>query len=184
MIEQELSKQLETVIKQRDAALARIRELSAQLAEAEKQRDGFRAAQMAAGQRNVELEAQLAEADATIAHLRKAKDCYYDCVDKAEANQRIASAEKAAMDIARPLVEKAEADAARLRAALEIVEWISRYSILHCPWCGGHMKDGHRPDCARQAALSPQPSAEAHWKPEDGWPAGEALAAWGKEGEK
>src|SRR5262245_61774454 len=103
---------------------ARIRELEAQLA---KQKAEFEARIL--GEHNLrqeenavhdremeELEAQLAEANATIAHLRKAKDCYYDCVDKAEANRRIATAQEAAMDTARPLVEKAEADAARLRA--------------------------------------------------------------------
>jgi len=58
-----------------------------------------------------ELEAQLAEANETIAHLRKAKNCYYDCVDKAEANQRIATAQDAAMNVVRPLVEQAEARA-------------------------------------------------------------------------
>ena len=62
--------------------------------------------------------ARIAEADATIAHLRKAKNCYYDCVDKAEANQRIAEAETKAMDIARPLVEKAEAKVAELELQL------------------------------------------------------------------
>src|SRR5215510_806622 len=97
-------------------AVARIRELSEQserrrcLLEASDERVNRLSARVE------ELEAQLAEANATIAHLRKAKDCYYDCVDKAEANRRIATAQEAAMDTARPLVEKAEDDAARLRA--------------------------------------------------------------------
>ena len=126
-----------------------------------------------------ERTAQLAEANATIAHLRKAKDCYYDCVDKAEANQRIAGAQKAAMDIARPMVEKAEAKAARLcgqiddavgelakangvnaslRAALEQVEWVhNAYEDMMCPWCGAEQDyhNGHKPTCARQSALEP-----------------------------
>jgi hypothetical protein len=64
-----------------------------------------------ADRQTAELRAQLAEANETIAHLRKAKNCYYDCVDKAEANQRIATAQEAAMNVVRPLVEQAEARA-------------------------------------------------------------------------
>jgi hypothetical protein len=68
------------------------------------------------------LKGELDEANKTIAHLRKAKDCYYDCVDKTEANQRIATAEAAAMDIVRPLVEAAEA-----RAEAKDKEWFIAY---------------------------------------------------------
>lgn len=64
-----------------------------------------------ASKQKAEFEARLKEAEGTIAHLRNAKNCYYDCVDKAEANQRIANAENAALDIVRPMVEKAEAQA-------------------------------------------------------------------------
>ena len=71
------------------------------------------------------LKGELTEANATIAHLRKAKDCYYDCVDKSEANQRIARAQEEAMAIARPMVEKAEAERDNFKAILQKVEaWL------------------------------------------------------------
>lgn len=71
--------------------------------------------------------------------------------------------------------EKAEADAGRLkeantrmhediealenvadlrRIALEQVEYHQAYT-LSCPWCFSLQESGHKPDCARQAALSP-----------------------------
>ena len=51
-----------------------------------------------------------------------------------------------------------KAESARLRAALEQVEWIHNYSeVLICAWCKGYKHgDGHKPDCARQAALTPE----------------------------
>jgi len=44
-----------------------------------------------------------------------------------------------------------------LLAALEIVEWVNAPDALgqlFCPWCGNYHRDGHRDDCARQAALA------------------------------
>ena len=43
-------------------------------------------------------------------------------------------------------------------AALECIEWTSLtvYGPA-CPWCGGYMKDGHKPDCLRQLALAMPP---------------------------
>lgn len=76
--------------------------------------------------------------------------------------------------------EKAEADAGRLkeantrmhediealenvadlrRIALEQVEYHQAYT-LSCPWCFSLQESGHKPDCARQAALSPAATAE------------------------
>jgi len=109
------------------------------------------------------LEARLAEAQAQVAELRGNWKKYEPFVSR---------------------MEKAEAERDRLRAALEMVEWV--YDASHgpnaeCPWCRADESDGHGDNCARRAALNPP---ETHWKPEDGWKAGEALARWGKEGEE
>ena len=46
---------------------------------------------------------------------------------------------------------------ARLRAALEAVEWVDQA----CPWCDGYKhEDGHASNCARQAALNPREGEE------------------------
>ena len=58
-----------------------------------------------------------------------------------------------------------EADSARLRTALEAVEWINDDQASYCPWCLGRNQwqsdavhrrfpMGHAPDCQRQAALT------------------------------
>lgn len=40
----------------------------------------------------------------------------------------------------------------QLRAALGAVEWVGAF--ISCPWCGGQEeKQGHKPDCQRQAVL-------------------------------
>ena len=54
-------------------------------------------------------------------------------------------------------IENGSADNARLRAALEAVEWV-RYgaSGYICPWCKtitGFYNETHKPDCQRQIAL-------------------------------
>jgi len=54
-----------------------------------------------------------------------------------------------------------EEDAGRLRAALKAVEWTGAPISLGCPWCGGFVANGHKPDCQRQAALSVTPRADA-----------------------
>ena len=45
----------------------------------------------------------------------------------------------------------------QMREALEAVEWIRDNDLPEyprwCPWCGNYERDGHRPDCQRQAAL-------------------------------
>lgn len=50
-----------------------------------------------------------------------------------------------------------EEDNARLRAALEAVEWlpVMEYNSKYCPWCKWENGFGgsHAPDCARQRAL-------------------------------
>jgi hypothetical protein len=48
----------------------------------------------------------------------------------------------------------------RLREALERVEWArltDDEDWLICPWCNADKDDGHKPDCARQAALQSPP---------------------------
>lgn len=42
------------------------------------------------------------------------------------------------------------AEVDRLRAALEAVEWDVEGC---CPWCIAWFREGHAPDCQRQAAL-------------------------------
>jgi len=42
-----------------------------------------------------------------------------------------------------------------LLGALEAVEWVELpdYADIVCPWCYGLRKNGHTPDCQRQAAV-------------------------------
>ena len=55
--------------------------------------------------------------------------------------------------------ERLQAENARLRAALEAVEWVwnDRWELLACPWCDAmckvEKKGTHESDCQRQAAL-------------------------------
>ena len=53
--------------------------------------------------------------------------------------------------------DRKDARIARLRAALEAVEWvlISDYGDIEyrCPWCEMSKYSGHADDCQRQAAL-------------------------------
>jgi hypothetical protein len=52
--------------------------------------------------------------------------------------------------------EALKAENAKLRAALEQVEWVYKSHVRDnstCPWCDGDPNDGHKPDCVRQAAL-------------------------------
>ena len=48
-------------------------------------------------------------------------------------------------------VERLCVENARLRAALEAVEYADMES--RCPWCGNWYNKGHAPNCQRQAAL-------------------------------
>jgi hypothetical protein len=67
-------------------------------------------------------------------------------------------------------IAELEADNAKMRAALEMVEWVwigtskqAERTELICPWCKNgpnsigveYSSRGHKPDCARQAALAP-----------------------------
>jgi hypothetical protein len=58
-----------------------------------------------------------------------------------------------------------EAENAKLRQALEMVEW-KPWCKVHgdgedeCLWCYGFRSEGHKPDCARQLALTPTGAGE------------------------
>jgi hypothetical protein len=54
-------------------------------------------------------------------------------------------------------IAERDADNARLRAALEAVEFVSHPAHIGrwCPWC--HILAAHTPDCQRQAALGIAP---------------------------
>ena len=55
---------------------------------------------------------------------------------------------------ARRWLKKANTENARLRSALEAVEWITRPSgFAVCAWCGHNKKRGHHSECQRQVAL-------------------------------
>lgn len=64
------------------------------------------------------------------------------------------------LDDARTALDETNAERERLRAALEKVEYHQAYTFS-CPWCFNLQEDGHKPDCARQAALSPEQPAES-----------------------
>jgi|SRR5262245_12074735 len=105
-----------------------------------------------------EVEAALAEHDEA---LRISADSRARLL---EENQKLRNELAAAVDRA----EKAEAQAAAMRAALEKVEWLwigtsnqAGMTELICPWCKNspdstgveYSKRGHKPDCKRQRAL-------------------------------
>lgn len=54
--------------------------------------------------------------------------------------------------------EQSQAEATRLRTALEKAPWISSSEGLdiHCCWCGGYRDDGHKATCFIQQALTGQ----------------------------
>lgn len=126
-----------------DMQQARIAELEARLKEAEGKVNG--------------LWAEIDSHRAHVKHLEESRDVYEKRAEKAEARAEAASKREGesfmlAADIQREKV-KLEADAGRLRAVVEALEWIGR-QIPYCPWCLCSQADGHSPACARQAALS------------------------------
>jgi hypothetical protein len=54
-------------------------------------------------------------------------------------------------------IAELEADHAKMRAALEMVEW---NGMMQCPWCLSVKSYGHKPNCVRQAALADEMRAE------------------------
>jgi len=143
------------------AMRARIRELEAQLAEAnarsfEHAKAGIADALML--RTEAELKKLLGpELDAAIARAASAE------ADNALKDYRI---EGLQVIVSRDAAEIKElkADNAKLRGALEMVQWVGAHCA--CPWCKNREEEGHRPDCVRQAALSP-PSAEAQEESEE-----------------
>jgi len=73
--------------------------------------------------------------------------------DARRAAAEIAAEADRELEAANKRAEKAEADAARLRKALKMVEWL-HLDGAECPWCRGWRSRGHKPDCARQLALA------------------------------
>ena len=142
----ELGKSFETAEK-------RIRQLEAQLAEM-KTRALTMEEQWANGNAEIKtLEAQLAEANTLARH-------WQNRFDKMEANYDTAIKQ---LTLANECSRNAEADAAKLKGALEMVEWVwdgiksaDHDNATDCPWCLNIRYKGHKPDCDRQAALSPR----------------------------
>jgi len=58
--------------------------------------------------------------------------------------------------------EKAEAEVARLREAIEKLEWVGIH-VTVCPWCGATSMGKHQEDCQRQAALSDTAEEGEKW---------------------
>jgi hypothetical protein len=52
-------------------------------------------------------------------------------------------------------IDELEAENAKLRSALEQVEWVGEACGVfgECPWCLNDRLEGHKLDCARQSAL-------------------------------
>ncbi len=51
------------------------------------------------------------------------------------------------------IIDRKQADSAKLQAAIEAVEWVGRPEEASCPWCYADPLEGHAIDCRRQAAL-------------------------------
>ena len=75
----------------------------------------------------------------------------------AHAGNTIREHQAIARGLGRLLAEnlRLRAQNARLRAAIDAVEWVAYYTGNHlidiCPWCQEE-QDGHAPDCQRQEA--------------------------------
>lgn len=103
----------------------------------------------AAEKRIKTLEARLKEAEALrISYLMRAEKAEADAGRLKEANTRMHED-----------IEALENVADLRRIALEQVEYHQAYT-LSCPWCFSLQESGHKPDCARQAALSPAATDE------------------------
>ena len=60
------------------------------------------------------------------------------------------------------VTKRAQADAARLREAIEKLEWVGIH-VTVCPWCGATSMGKHQEDCQRQAALSDTAEEGEKW---------------------
>ena len=82
-------------------------------------------------------EQEIERLHAEIARLR-------EMVDVADHNERVALAD----------LDELSTNVARLREALEAVEWWENEEFNWCPWCHSAQRYGHLESCVRQAALS------------------------------
>jgi hypothetical protein len=133
-------------------------EFEGQLAYAAGLKDGYEF-------RATTAEAQLAEANAKlerswsgreIARLKGELEIAWGQSEAAEA-ERDAAFKSAEIQL--EACNKAEAQAATFKAALEQVEWTTHtiaYFKLRCPWCENYKEHDHKPTCARQATLAPK----------------------------
>lgn len=68
------------------------------------------------------------------------------------------------LDIAKRGNQRQWDENARLRAALEQVQWIGQierhYDHGQCPWCQAFENHGHADNCARQLAINPAAAGE------------------------
>src|SRR5262245_4145647 len=164
------------------AAKARIRELEAQLAEAEKRATDWESdwahtegERVLTVERAEQAEAQLAECETafmagkTKHEFDDANNAHTECPHDAGTNARHWWTRGYSYSARMLRAMEAEADAARLRAALEMVEYVpdaaeGMEGWKYCPWCEEMDDDPHADDCARQLALSPdarQPESDA-----------------------
>jgi hypothetical protein len=96
------------------------------------------------------IDETLAERDQRIAALEQERhECLREKVEEVVLARR-------GRDVMRVRAAALEQENARLRAALEAVEWanVKADAVYHdCLWCHRHKSEGHAPDCQRQQAL-------------------------------
>ena len=118
---------------------ARVRELEEEVERLRADQRACRECEHASTTQGVEIK----ELEAEVAALRSQCDT---CADKIplrrEGSDGLTPEERDA-------VRRLRDENARLCAALEAVEHVDHW----CPWCHYRQRDGHAPDCARQAAL-------------------------------
>lgn len=116
--------------------------------------------------RITELEIQLKLANEKITDLRDANDRAVTIAAEEAAHERqraeLAESHLEAREALLSELEwgrrqqRAETQAAQLKAVLEQVEWVGNpeYGDTICPWCNMARGYGHKPNCIRQAALN------------------------------
>ena len=98
--------------------------------------------------------AQLLEAlEAVSVRLDEMRTYDFENLDASEAKALQQWADECA-----DLLHQRIAAAPQLLEALEAVEWVSDDNYPEqppgCPWCGNYRRNGHAPDCLRQAAIA------------------------------
>jgi hypothetical protein len=115
--------------------------------------DGYRVVAFEVGKSLENAQARIRELEAQLADLR---DFAYNRAPKLASEECNSQKEELRAQLA-----DANARAGGLREALEMVEWVhDAYQNMCCPWCSNDQEEdgGHKPDCARQAALAPTPT--------------------------